>query len=529
MRGQVNDWLRLAIAHCVRIAGLVMSVWQRLRIYTFAANQQRLRRRYNVTLDTPILSYGPEVERSIATAARKTGHGARFALTSGSAGDPKRLLYTNHRLRTLKFLFSDMFARACWTFRLKRTSLYVFSTFERDASLTSMLLEEMDLPNYFTTLQAPYRVQRHPAIRALAAEYGATAVRLWIIAVANPGVIYATNPSTISIFFDELEKNWRESSRLIRTWRKDRKRFNKDVRRIARRLDSVGSKNRLAAIASSDKPVPVQLWAPALAAYICWTGGYLRPFLDRLQVYLPSARYRLIPMYSMSTETIETLSNFEKDDVAFLPLPGGILFEFLDESERVINANELQPGKLYEMIVSNGFGLRRYRTNDLFLCRRKVRGLPDLAFIKRRGLEYSFTGEKLTAEQLTIVFNQLRTQYPRVFAGRFLTCVPSQPPRALPHYKILIIGEHSGVAVHDKELAMKCDELLRQVNCEYRNKRAGGVLGEVQIVETGTKQFAENFSANAAWESQFKFLPLRQELWESGCSHLTSPIVEAVS
>jgi len=517
MRGLINDWLRFAIAHCIRFAGLLMSGWQRLRIRFFLVNQTRLRRRYNVTADTPLVPYGPEVERSIAVAARNAGAAARFALTSGSAGDPKRLLYTNHRLRTLKFLFTDMFARACWTFGIARTSLYVFSTFERDASLTSLLLEEVDLPNYFTTLQAPYRVQRHPAIRALAAEYGATAVRLWIIALTNPGVIYATNPSTISIFLDELKKNWAEHSALVKAWKTDPKRFNKDVRGIARRLDSLGSEKRLQAISTSDEPLPVHVWAPALATYICWTGGYLRPFLDRLQVYLPASRYRLIPMYSMSTETVETFSHFEKGDVAFLPLPGGVLFEFLDESKGVLIANELQPGKLYEMIVSNAFGLRRYRTNDLFVCRRQVHGLPDLAFIKRRGLEYSFTGEKLTAEQLSIVFEQLRTQHPKVFAGRFLTCVPAQPTHALPHYKILILGERNPSAIHDNELVMKCDELLRRVNCEYRNKRAGGVLGEVCFVETGTKEFAEQFFASAAWESQFKFMPLCPHLvWRDG-------------
>ena len=513
MRAVSNDCLRWVIAYCVRITGRALSVWQRLRIRTFGANQQRLRKRYNLAANTPLVSYGPEVERSIAVAALRVGDDARFALTSGSAGHPKRLLYTNRRIRELKFIFSDMFARACCAFRIKRTSLYVFSTFDPDASLTSMLLDEVDLPNYFSTLQAPYRVHRRPAMCALATEYGATAVRLWVMAMANPGVIYATNPSTISIFFDELEKHWIECSRLIRNWCKDPKRFNSDVRRIARRLDSIGSEKRLQAIATSETPLSIDVWAPALTTYICWTGGYVRPFLDRLQMYLPSPRYRLIPMYSMSTETVETSSHFENNDVYFMPLAPGVVFEFVDEADKLITPAELQSGKLYEMVVSNAYGLKRYRTNDLFLCKRNVHGLPDLAFIKRRGLEYSFTGEKLTAEQLSIVFEQLREQYANLFAGRFLTCMPSQPSRELPHYKILVISDDTAPVNFGNELATRCDELLRRVNCEYRNKRASGVLGGVKLIKAGAREFAARFAMNSHWESQFKFLPF--------CPHLT--------
>jgi hypothetical protein len=192
-------------------------------------------------------------------------------------------LYTTRRLRACKWIFSDMFVRACRAFQIKRTSLYVFSSFEPDDSLTSLLLDEVDLPNYFTTLQAPYRVQRHPAMRALAAEYGATAVRLWIITISNPGVLYSTNPSTISTFFNDVSHNWRESTRLIREWCKDSTRFNSNIHQIARRLASAGSNKRLQAIATSNKPLSVAVWAPSLEAYISCTGGYVKPFLDQLQ------------------------------------------------------------------------------------------------------------------------------------------------------------------------------------------------------------------------------------------------------
>lgn len=479
----MNDLLRAVIGFFIRKIGVLLSYVQERRI-----------RRFKIT--------GLRPDR---------GTDGRYALTSGSAGDPKRIFYTRRRLRTVKFVFSEMFARACCAFRINRTSLYVFSSFQTDESLTSLLLEEVDLPNYLATLQAPYRVERQPAMRALAAEYGATAVRLWLLTIANPGVLYATNPSTISTFFDELAENWRESSSLIRNWCKDHTRFNADIRKIARRLDSSGSRQRLQTIAVSDEPLPLQIWAPAVEAYICWTGGYVKPFVDRLKTYLPSPRYHLIPMYAMSTETIETSSYFANGEVFFVPLAPGVLFEFLDDNDELLGPTELQPDKLYEMVVTDEYGLNRYHTDDLFLCRRRIRTLPDLVFVRRRGLEYSFTGEKLTAEQCSIVFEQLRAQYPAVFAHKYLTCVPSQSSRAIPHYKVLLVGERNGNIQLDS-LAARCDELLGQVNCEYRSKRASGRLGAVTLIQTGTRQFAEQFAAHGGWESQFKFLPL--------CPHL---------
>jgi hypothetical protein len=486
MRGRVNDWLRSAIAHGIRIAGAAFNGLLRVRLKRVDKGPLNRRNRQNKYSD------------------------GRFAVTSGSAGDPKRILYSNKRLRETKLVFSDMFARACRAFQIRRTSLYVFSSFEPDDSLTSLLLDEVDLPNYFATLQAPYRVQRALTIRALAAEYGATAVRLWIMTISNPGVLYSTNPSTLSTFFDDLQHNWHESSALIRNWFNHPKRFDSDVRKIARSIASTGSEKRLKAIAASDRPLPLDIWAPAVEAYICWTGGYVKPFLDRLQKHLPSPRYRLVPMYSMSTETIETLTYFQNNDVYFIPLAPGVVYEFLEESEtRFIKPTELQPGKLYEMIVSDAYGLRRYRTGDLFLCRRKINNLPDLVFQRRRGLQYSFTGEKLTAEQVTLVFERLRERYPQALADCYLTCLPSLG--AIPHYKVLLIGgpQHGPTQLND--LAARCDQLLGEINCEYRSKRSSGRLGAVTLVQTTTKEFTETFSSHS-WESQFKFLPL--------CPHL---------
>ncbi len=510
MRGHINDLLRRFIGSAIRVAGAVSNRLQLLRILCFTQIQTRLRQKYGIKAETPVLSYGPELIDSIRQKATKTSRGVTFAESSGSTAKAKQILYTRRRLFMLKLTFSDMFARACSAFQIARTSLYVFTSFETDTSLTSLLLDEQSLPNYFSTLQAPYRVQRHRAIRSLLSRYSSAAVRLWILTISNPGVLYSTNPSTISTFLDELVRDWSSSSKLIRDWHEHPQSFDRELHRIAHRLQSPNCAQRLQRIAVSDDALPLSVCAPAVAAYVCWTGGYVKPFLDRLEKHLPPSRYRLIPMYSMSTETIETLPCFQGDDVAFFPMSAGVLYEFIEEdhADHLLTPQQLEPGKLYAMIVSDGYGLRRYQTDDLFLCRRKRFGLPDLIFVRRRSLEYSFTGEKLTADQLTAVFAKLRALYPALVGDGFLTCVPSHSAHTLPHYQLVLIGDRpAGVAMNDL-FARHCDELLSELNCEYRIKRSSGRLGPVTFINTGIKDFTARFGQDHNWETQFKFLPL---------------------
>src|SRR5688572_5953250 len=273
MRSLINDCLRTMIGLGTLGLGLLLTIVQRVRVGTFVWSQQRLASKYQITSDTPVLKFGPELELLIERAADRAGKGALFACTSGSTARPKRILYTKGRLRAVKLSYVDFIARCCWALGIKRTSLYVFSALSKDNSLTSMLLEEKGMPSYLSSLQAPYRVHCHPAMQSLVSEYGATAVRLWILAIANPGILYSTNPSTLSSFLDDLATDWQSSARLIQDWCRNSEVFDDGVHAIANRLDSRGSRRRLKRIAQSDASLPLEICAPAVETYICWVGG----------------------------------------------------------------------------------------------------------------------------------------------------------------------------------------------------------------------------------------------------------------
>ncbi len=464
-----------------------------------------------------------------------------------------------------------------------------------DGSLTALLLESGRGPSYLDGLLVPSKVLAHEAVAPLLREYGPTAVRLFFLVVSNPGLLYSTNPSTLAVFLAELDERRDESTRLARDFARDPEGTagGRALRRLVRRVASAGFRDRLRLVAgtgpdpnatknssapgpaigraaageadclartrergrvspkhipntrkkinpavarvseSTGRPAapPMEAYVPGLEGICCWDGGYVRPFLEQVAAYLPPQRFRFVPMYSMSTETVETLNHFERGgEVRFLPIAERVLYEFVPEGAADVPAClvapwDLEPGRAYAMVVSDPYGLKRYQTEDLFFCGGKVGPVPDLRFLRRRGLAYSFTGEKLTGEQLEEAFARLRSEVPRLGeAGLLLSLFPSRPPgERLPRYRLVVAhpGAAPPVALDAADLGSRLDRILAAANRELEGKLASGRLAGtdaciVRYAELAARLGADGSKAGSgrAWESQFKLLPLYTKLWE---------------
>lgn len=496
MRGAVHDGIRRLIGGSLVALGRTLEVVHRRRLRSYRETQARLRERFGIGPRTPI----------VTSLDLWPAEGDRIAETSGTRDRPKEVPFGRERLEATKRVFIDVFARAYARHPIRRKSLYVFSPLEADRSLTGLLTEEE--ASRLALLQAPYRIHATPVMRALATRYSAEAVRLLVLATSNPGVVYATNPSTLVHFLETAAGDWDRARAAV----KDHvERPDPEVAAVLTRIASKGDRARLRRIAEATAPIDVRGFAPALEAYITWTGGYVAPFLDRLDRLLPPDRYRRLPMYSMSTETIETIGSYEDGASSFVPMAPGVLYEFLpegapDDPDRLIQPWRLETGGLYSMVVSNAYGLRRYQTGDVFRCERFTTGLPDLAFVRRRDLSYSFTGEKLTGEQVALAIERMGAEV--ALAGVFLSLIPSTTGG--PHYRLAVIGEASVDA-------SRFDRILSDINGEYAAKRASGRLGPIEVSTTTALEIQRRMTGSAAdLGPQFKLLPLYRRTWEDG-------------
>jgi hypothetical protein len=532
----LNTLGRRAIILAMRAAAALLR-WRIDRyIDDYPRAQAALKARYGIDDGTPIRGYTDETRAAVeAWAARHPG--ARFAYTSGSTSEPKKIAYTRARLRELVAgnisVLSRLMRSEARRAPLGAASLFILSGLKDDDSLSTLLLSPGDKPvTYLDGLVTPSKYLTDPRFAATLDEYGATAARLFALVVADPALIYSTNPSTLALFLAELHHDWPGATRLIRDYVDKPASFAPGVHAIRRRAAAPGWRARLSAVAAAAAPLPPWELFPSLRAYCCWDGGYVRPFLEQIHARLPEERYRLVPMYSMSTETIETLNYFDGDDVRFLPIGPRILYELLpegapDEPASLLTPGELEVGETYCMVTSDRYGLTRYLTEDLFRCEGTVRGVPDLRFLRRRGIQYSFTGEKLTGEQLTEAFAELRDAHPGLrAAGVQTTLIPSQPdPDAIPGYKLILAhpGPDAPADLEPPDVAATLDRLLSRINRELAAKLESRRLAPTVAIAMPYDALAarldpktrdDDDAARRTYDNQFKLLPLYSRLWE---------------
>ena len=520
-RERFNDSIRWLIARWIVVSAVGFHLITLVRVRVYRLNQRRLGRKYGIRVTTPVRIYDRGTRDAVEDRFSRLGPTAVFVETSGTTNEPKKIAYDRRRFRQLRRIFIE--ALFCQLAGIPgHRNLFIFASMGRDSTLTGRLLAEDGIPPYVCGLQAPHRVGNHAAIRGLAEAYGETAVRLWILALADPDVFYATNPSTLARFFEDVRGDWMSSRRLVADYVADPGGLPAVLGRIHRSIASRGAQDRLRTIAQSPAPLSPGRMFPSLRAFCCWDGGYVGTFIDQIREHLPSANYRHLPMYSMATETVLAL----RDGLGhFLPMAPGVFYEFLEESmtdqpENILLPEQLRPGRRYTMVVSDNYGLRRYQTDDLFECVGMVSGVPDLRFARRRTLSYSFTGEKLTGEQLKLAYQYAIARFPEMSARVFLTCFPSKPDdERLPRYRLVFVQTENSVDAPHGAITRCVERRLTELNQELRSKiesrRLGTFTFETLDIPALVAKVRDRGLGRDGWESQFKFLPLYPKLWEA--------------
>ncbi len=415
-----------------------------------------------------------------------------FAQTSGTTSDPKQVPYDLKRTRHLQKTFLRSMITLTAGFKGPKT-FYVFASLKKDSSLTSGMMDEKN-PSTLELLQAPYRYLQTKEGQALIERVGELSAKIMVLVITQPRFLYATNPSTLTYFLKELESNW-----------KDVRIHLKKIPPGLMRLKDNDGERRIMNFVMREKAPKLQELLPHLTAVITWDGGYVKPFLDQLKSLLPGVTF--LPMYSMSTETIETLPHKINNRLRFFPVSRGVYPEFHEPgSEKYLGPFELEKGKIYELIISDEWGLRRYCTRDLFQVNDMVNGLPDLSFIRRKGMTSSLTGEKLTEEHVHELSLVLKKRFPELGLSSVSLFPVSQNGEF--RYELAVVGR-SALPATLSEIA---DKELGKINTEYSAKVASGRLKSLSSRLMSEQELASLMGKENHWESQFKVLPLYEKL-----------------
>jgi hypothetical protein len=460
-------------------------------------DRRKFRKRYaifyakNSILTFPLAGFDAQKER--LQEVHDKMHGPKyFAKTSGTTKEPKLIPYDLKRTRHLQKTFLRSMVTLTARFPGQKT-FFVFASLQKDSSLTAGMMEEGSKPSRLELLQAPYRYLHTKEGLALIERVGELTARIMVLAVTQPRFLYATNPSTLTFFLKELETRWKEVRVRL-----------KNIPPGLQKLSDPQGDRLLMTFLIREKAPRLQELLPELKAIITWDGGYVKPFLDQLRNALPGITF--LPMYSMSTETIETLPHVIDGKLHFLPVSKGVYPEFQEIGQaKVLAPFDLEAGKTYELIINDEWGLRRYLTGDLFYVKEIIGSLPDLAFVKRKGVTSSLTGEKLTEDQVNELKAVLDKKFPEL-TKLPVTLYPVSRNGEMG-YELALIGK----IILSVDFSDFADQELGKINSEYEAKVKSGRLLPLKVTHMTEQELAAAMGKSEHWESQFKILPLYEK------------------
>lgn len=480
----------------------------------YRARQYVLARRFRVA-DVDPKPYSEVTRAAIVARAERCGEPWRFAWTSGTTNEPKQIFYPSRRLRELADHCVDQVLLAAVAYGVTTPRFCFLSSFADDCSLSSLLARELSSSSLATEILDDYLALRSAAVKLLP-RYSPLSIWWALLWSLQPTVVATVNPSSLCA----LLRNGRGAWPLLRD---QVPQILEDTDWLTA-LDAVGLAGTrfevLDWLTATTAPPTSRELLPHVELIYCWQGGYVRPFVDQLRDQLGSGPTSLAPMFSLSTEVVACSVFPHLTRTAGLPIYPECCYEFLPRdaepaAENVLRPWDLVSGNEYRMIVSDDYGLVRYDTMDVFRCVGHTGDAPLIEFVRRHGLNYSFTGEKLNDVQLQDACKEVATA--NRLKGAAITCFPRRGFGPVPGYLFVLL--EPDCPVDREQMARQLDDVLCRINCEYAAKRTTDRLAAPELITMPvealvamlTRALPRTAGANSA---QFKLLPMYALLWE---------------
>lgn len=210
---------------------------------------------------------------------------------------------------------------------------------------------------------------------------------------------------------------------------------------------------------------------PRLALLSMWADAGAAAFVDEARARFPGVP--LQPKGLLATEGTVSLP-WPGAQAPVLAVRSHVL-EFLDENDRAHPVHDLDEGRSYDVVLTTGAGLVRYRLGDRVVVAGRVHATPCVRFVGRADATSDLVGEKLGHAFVGRVLDEARGLLP--IPTRFLMLAPS---RGRPlRYRLYVEGGGDDEAL--VALARVVEKRLAAGH-PYRYARALGQLGPVDVM-----------------------------------------------
>jgi hypothetical protein len=290
------------------------------------------------------------------------------------------------------------------------------------------------------------------------------ATLLALVRSADLRIVSVWNPTFLTLLIDQLPLR---GDALLRDLGANRARA--DVLRAALRTSTAAERH-------------ATLW-PDLGLISCWTDGNAAQAAVMLGRLFPQAEIQ--PKGLIATEGFVSFPMLERDGallafrshfLEFAPVDDVAQGAVLDERPRL--AHELERGRRYEVILSTGGGLYRYRLHDVIEVVGHAGECPCVKFVGRAGTVSDWFGEKLNEAHVGQVLREALQTGGVQSRFAMLACDSALGVNVQPAYILYIDTSHPDDLL--RVVAGHIDRGLRE-NFHYDYARRLGQLGPVGI------------------------------------------------
>lgn len=222
--------------------------------------------------------------------------------------------------------------------------------------------------------------------------------------------------------------------------------------------------------------LPVQQLFPSLRVLVCWQGGNMSYYLDELRAAFGIDQTFEFPI--SASEGVFAIGGALAINIHFL--------EFLPEDGGggALRADQLELGREYRIVVTNGGGLYRYDMEDIVRVTSFAHATPAIAFVSKKERQISVSNERLTELDVTRAMQQATRHFGRRFP-EFLF-VPCSDRR----YRVVLDGASCG-SEDLTALAQTIERELRLAAKGYDFEREDALLEPLQLVLTERNQLRD--------------------------------------
>ncbi|MEW5801890.1 MAG: GH3 auxin-responsive promoter family protein [bacterium] len=338
---------------------------------------------------------------------------------------------------------------------------------------------------------------------------------LFLVAERNLRLISVWNPTFLMILMDKLGRYYSRIVCDIKAGTIDETiKIDRELRsKLERKLKPDPKRaQELSQINISDRKAPVKIW-PKLKVISCWTDGNSSAAAKKLDDYFPGVKREGKGL--LATEGIVSIP-FGKAGKKALAYRSHF-FEFIDQQSKglIRNAWELEKNHVYNVVITTGGGLFRYKLCDLVKVTGFTGKIPCFDFLSKGDIISDTVGEKINESHVARAFALLEETLHVGFGFRLLAPVRHGP---YFHYSLFIEPLPGRLYEYERIIEMFERELAK--NFHYQHARNLSQLKPLRLflIKKGTadRTYRDYFVKRGKKAGDIKTSYLRTELdWDT--------------